>query len=407
MRIGYPKECKQGEKRFVLTPEVLSELLASGHEVFMQAGAGEGIHYSDEKYYEAAQGAHSANFQILPEMSDVYAKSEMIVMVKEPQKEAIPYIYNDHIVFSYLHLTGDQQLTEKLMDTGATFFAFETIPSKDGKSLPLLTPMSEIAGKQAVSYISQFARTDNGGMGKVFSDMNITVIGAGVAGQNALQDLASTGANVTVLDPKQEVRNKLQAQYGQPDSFAGTITIENSTPETIRQAVLQSDAVVDGVLAGKGKKAPTLITRELLKEWGEAMNRPIFVSISIDQGGIIQGAKPTSIDKPAVNMGTPEKPVLGIMVPNMPSLAALSASKALAGLVKNYTLEIANKGLLQAVVDSEQLRYGVNIAHGKITLPKEDIISAFPNSELIKLLHELDVINAVDVDERLPSSKGL
>jgi alanine dehydrogenase len=346
--IGIPKEIKDNEYRVALPPEGVAELAGAGHTVRVESGAGEGSGFSDADY--AAAGA-----ALLP-IDEVF-EAELILKVKEPQPGEIGRFHADQILFTYLHLAADEALTRGLMDTGVTAIAYEAVRDADGR-LPLLAPMSAVAGALAVTMGAHYLERAYGGRGVLLPGIagidpgQVTVIGAGVVGMNATRVAVGMGARVTVLDRSLEALARLTAAY--PASIA-----RESTPEAVAQAVADADIVVGGVLI-PGAQAPRMITREMI-----AAMRPgsVIVDVAIDQGGCVEGIRPTSHTDPVYV----ENGVVFCAIPNMPGVVPLTSTRALAAATLPYIRRIAADGWQAAAAADPGLRHGLRMTHRHMT----------------------------------------
>ena len=350
MKIGILKEIKNNENRVALPPAGVYELVQSGHEVFVEKGAGEGSAISDEAYLEV--GAI-----ILDEAKDVWA-SEMVLKVKEPLEEEYQYFREALILFTYLHLAANKSVTEALMAAKVTSIAYEGVRVDNG-TLPLLAPMSEIAGRMAAQIGAQFLEGPYGGKGILLAGVpgvrkgNVVVIGGGVSGTNAAQIASGFGANVTVLDINVNRLKELENQ------FNGQINTLLSNAFNIEQQLLTADLVIGAVLV-PGRKAPTLVSREMVKNMPD---KSVIVDIAIDQGGIFEtSASATTHDHPTyVDEG-----VIHYAVANMPGAVAQTATYALSNMTLPYIKQIANESFLTAIQENIALYRGVNTYQGHL-----------------------------------------
>lgn len=352
MKIGIPKEIKNNENRVGMIPAGVKALVDCGHIVYVQRMAGAGSGFPDEEYQQA--GA-----VMLDTAAEIYDAADMIVKVKEPLPAEYPLIHQDQILFTYLHLAAEVPLTKALMAQGAVGIAYETIELED-RSLPLLAPMSEIAGRMSVQIGAQFLEGPYGGSGVLLGGVpgvaagRVVVIGAGLVGTSAVKIAVGMGAQVTVVDIATKRLRYLDDIYG------NRITTLQSNPVNIAQAVKEADLVIGAVLI-PGAKAPHLVTEEMIKTM-----RPgsVVVDVAIDQGGCIETADRVSThsDPSYVRHG-----VVHYSVANIPGAVSRTSTLALTGATLPYVLEIANKGWLQAVKDSPALAKGVNVVGGKVT----------------------------------------
>ncbi len=351
MIIGTVREVKNKEYRVGLTPSSIKEYVQHGHKVYVEAGAGESSGFMDQDYINA--GA-----EILPTAADVWQKSEMIVKVKEPLASEFQFLREGLILYTYLHLAANEDLTRALMDTKTQSVAYETITLEDG-SLPCLKPMSEVAGRLSAIEGSKYLEKPFGGSGVLVSGVpgvapaKACIIGAGVVGENALKMLVGLGADVTILDVNLKKLTYLDDIYG------NRIKTLYSSQDNIEKTVKQSDLVISAVLL-PGAKAPKLIKQAYYKDM-----RPgsVVVDVAIDQGGSTEHAKATYHDNPTYEVDG----VIHYSVANMPGAVPRSSTIALNNSTLKYGLMIANLGLDQAIQRSKALKQGVNVFHGAIT----------------------------------------
>ena len=352
MRIGVPTEIKNREYRVGLVPESVAELTARGHKVLVQSGAGAGIGSGDDDY--RAVGA-----EIAPDAATVFAESQMIVKVKEPQKVEWEMLREDHILFTYLHLAPDPAQTIGLMESGCTAIAYETVTDAHG-GLPLLAPMSEVAGRLSIIEGGFYLKKTAGGRGLLLSGVpstdaaNIVIIGGGVVGTNAAKLAMGLGANVTILD-----RSVPRLRY-LDDIFGGGLTTKFSTGKALSDALLTADLVIGAVLI-PGAAAPRLVRREHL-----ATMRPgaVLCDVAIDQGGCFETSKATTHEDPVYDVDG----ITHYCVANMPGSVPLTSSHALNNVTLPFTLALADKGL-KALDDDPHLMNGLNVRGGKIVHP--------------------------------------
>ena len=364
MKIGVPKEIKNNEFRVGLTPESVAKLVNFNHEVFIQANAGVEIGFLDSAYKKV--GANIVN-----SAEELYVQSELIVKVKEPVPEEFKYLRNDQTVFAYLHLAGDPVNGLNLTKTGVTGIALETVTADDG-SMPLLSPMSEIAGQLSVIVGSYFLLKPNRGMGTLVGSINdleprtITIIGAGVAGTEAIKKAIDNRAKVKIIDMSVEKLNYLKDKFGDKN-----IDYIISSESSIEDAIKESDMVIGAVYV-IGKQAPKVIKRSMLK-----LMKPgtVMVDISIDQGGCFESSKPTTHDNPTYD----EDGIIHYCVTNMPGAVPLTATESLNKATLPYILELANKGIETALKENPHLANGLNIQNGEII--HESVREALINTE--------------------------
>jgi alanine dehydrogenase len=351
MLIGIPKEIKDHEYRVGATPAGVREIVNAGHKVLVQKGAGASIDFSDEQY--VAAGA-----KIAPSAKEVYAKAEMILKVKEPQKAECEMIRKGQIVFSYLHLAAEPQLTKMLMKSGCVGIAFETVTAAD-RSLPLLAPMSEVAGKLSIQAGAIALQKANGGRGVLLGGVpgvargKVVILGGGVSGTNAAKVAIGMGAEVIILD-----KSLPRIRY-LCDIFGNSAEVLYASLENIEANVIDADLVVGAVLV-PGAAAPKLISAKTVKKMKKGS---VMVDISIDQGGCFETSKPTSHSNPTyVTDG-----VVHYCVTNMPGAVARTSTQALENSTLPFTLALANKGYEKALRDDVHLLNGLNIFDGKVT----------------------------------------
>ena len=356
MIVGVPKEIKTAENRVGATPAGVDMLVKAGHKVLVEEGAGEGSGFSDEEYRRA--GA-----EIVPTAADAWG-AEMVLKIKEPIEPEYGFFHQDLLLFTYLHLANPElgELTRKLMDAGVTAVAYETVELPDG-TLPLLGPMSEVAGKMAMQVAAHFLEKTHGGRGILIGGVpgvapcNVVIIGAGVVGWNAAQVALGMGANVIVLNRGIERLHHLVNTLGLV--HPGNLTTLKLTPQTLADALKEADVVISGVYT-TGTRAPILITREMLKTMKPGS---IIVDISIDQGGICETSRPTThVDPVYVEEG-----VIHYCVTNMPGAVPRTSTIALTNVTMPYALKLANLGLVEAVRGDPALAKGVNVYKGHIT----------------------------------------
>lgn len=351
MRIGVPKEIKSHENRVAISPSGVNYLKKFGHEIFIQTGAGLGSGFTDEEYEQ--NGA-----TIVPKPEDAW-DVDLVLKVKEPLAEEYQYLREGLILFTYLHLANDPRLAEELMKKKVTAIGYETVQLDNG-SLPLLTPMSEVAGKMAVQIGAQYLESVYGGKGILLSGVpgvqrgNVVIIGGGVAGTNAAKVAVGIGANVTILEVNPERLRQLD------DLFQYEVNTLMSNPYNIAQAVKDADLVIGTVLI-PGKKAPKLVTEEMVKSMKPGS---VVIDIAIDQGGIFETSdRVMTHDNPTfVKHG-----VLHYAVANMPGAVPYTSTLALTNVTTPYALTIANLGLEQALRENDALLRGVNTYQGQVT----------------------------------------
>ena len=348
MKIGVPAEVKNNEHRVGLTPESVKILSDLGHQLYVQSNAGHAIGFTNQLY-------ESSGAQIIDSAADVFKLSDLIIKVKEPVESELQFLRKDLTLFTYLHLAGDPIKAKKLLETGVTGIAYETVTADDG-SLPLLAPMSAIAGQLGVVVGSYHLLKPNDGRGTLLSNLDpriVTVIGAGVAGKEAIAKAKANHAHVRVIDLNKSKLEELKSEFGE-EGMEYII----STPDAIKAAISESDIVIGSVYV-VGKEAPKVVTREMLTEMTDGS---VLVDISIDQGGCFETSKPTNHDNPTFV----ENGVLHYCVTNMPGAVPLSATSALNKATLPFIKELANKGIKQALSENNHLMNGLNIRHGEI-----------------------------------------
>lgn len=351
MRIGVPKEIKVHEYRVGLTPASVRELVARGHEVLVETGAGAGIGAEDSAYL-------AAGAQIVEAAAEVFARADMVVKVKEPQAVERARLRPGQILFTYLHLAPDPEQAADLLASGAICIAYETVTSPQG-GLPLLAPMSEVAGRLAVQAGARCLEKSAGGMGILLGGVagvapgRILILGAGVVGTNAAQMAVGTGAQVVVVDRSVEALRRIDA------IFNGRVATVFSNSENIEREAIAADLVISGVLI-PGAAAPRLITRATM-----AHMRPgaVVVDVAIDQGGSVEGARPTTHAEPTyVQDG-----VINYMVANMPGAVPRTSTYALNHATLPFVIALADRGWRAALARDAHLAAGLNVAQGKLT----------------------------------------
>jgi alanine dehydrogenase len=350
MRVGVPKEIKNHEYRVGLTPASVKELVAAGHELFVETGAGSGIDCPDSAYVKAGAS-------ILPDAAAVFETAEMIVKVKEPQAQEIAMIKPHHLLFTYLHLAADKPQAEGLMASGATCIAYETVTSRTG-ALPLLKPMSEVAGRLSVQVGAHYLEKAQGGRGVLLGGVpgvapaKVAILGGGVSGVNAAQMAVGARADVTIYD----ISNERLAEL---DMFFGSqIKTAYASRDAIARAVSEAELVIGAVLV-PGAAAPKLVTREMLK----TMKRgSVLVDIAIDQGGCFETSHPTTHADPVFEVDG----VIHYCVANMPGAVARTSAFALNNATLPFALKLANLGAEAAMAADPHLANGLNVSGGKI-----------------------------------------
>ncbi|WP_339245608.1 alanine dehydrogenase [Bacillus sp. FSL R5-0523] len=350
MIIGVPKEIKNNENRVALTPGGVSQLISNGHRVLVETGAGLGSGFENEAY-------ESAGAEIIADPKQVW-DAEMVMKVKEPLPEEYVYFRKGLVLFTYLHLAAEPELAQALKDKGVTAIAYETV--SEGRTLPLLTPMSEVAGRMAAQIGAQFLEKPKGGKGILLAGVpgvsrgKVTIIGGGVVGTNAAKMAVGLGADVTIIDLNADRLRQLD------DIFGHQIKTLISNPVNIADAVAEADLLICAVLI-PGAKAPTLVTEEMVKQMKPGS---VIVDVAIDQGGIVETVDHiTTHDQPTYE----KHGVLHYAVANMPGAVPRTSTIALTNVTVPYALQIANKGAAKALADNAALRAGLNTANGHVT----------------------------------------
>ncbi|MDP3650355.1 MAG: alanine dehydrogenase [Rhodoferax sp.] len=351
MRIGLPKEIKNHEYRVGLTPASVRELTSRGHQVLVQTGAGAAIGLSDEQYI-------AAGATLAADAAQVFAQSDMVVKVKEPQPQECAMLRPGQILYTYLHLAPDPEQTAALVKSGAVCIAYETITGPGG-GLPLLAPMSEVAGRMAVQAAAAHLEKSKGGMGVLLGGVpgvpaaHVVVLGAGVVGTHALQMAVGMGARVTVLDKNVDRLRQLDLVFG------NRINTVYSTTQSVEEAVLDADVVVGGVLI-PGAAAPKLVTRDMISRMKKGA---VVVDVAIDQGGCFETSHATTHAEPTYLVDG----VVHYCVANMPGAVARTSTFALNNATIGHAVALADKGWKQALKDNAHLKNGLNVANGQVT----------------------------------------
>lgn len=351
MRIGVPKEIKNHEYRVGLTPASVRELTEHGHAVLVQTGAGEAIGLPDDQY-------RAAGAELAPDATTVFAKSDMIVKVKEPQAKECVMLRPGQILYTYLHLAPDPEQTAALIKSGAVCIAYETITGAGG-GLPLLAPMSEVAGRMAVQAGAAHLEKSKGGMGILLGGVpgvaasHVVIIGAGMVGTNALQMAIGLGARVTVIDKSVDRLRQLDLVFG------NRINTMFSNAHSIEAAVLDADLVVGGVLI-PGAAAPKLVTRNMISRMKPGA---VVVDVAIDQGGCFETSHATTHAEPTFVVDG----VVHYCVANMPGAVARTSTFALNNATIGHAISLADKGWKKALRECVHLKNGLNVAEGKVT----------------------------------------
>jgi len=359
MIIGVPKEIKTHENRVSLQPGGVLQLRRNGHEVHIQKGAGVGSGFTDYMY-------ESNGAVIIDDVEDVWANADMIMKVKEPIAEEYPRMREGQIIFTYFHFAASRELTDAVIKSKCIAIAYETVEKKD-HSLPLLTPMSEVAGRMAAQEGAKYLEKATGGRGVLMGGIpgvppaNVIVLGGGIVGVNAAKIAAGMGANTTIFDLSVPRLRYLD------DVMPKNVTTRFSTEDAIRNLLPNTDLVIGAVLI-PGAKAPKLIRKEML-----SLMRPgtVMVDVAIDQGGCFETSKATTHDNPIYVI----EDVVHYCVANMPGAVPYTSTLGLTNVTTPYAVEIANKGWKKALTEDSELQKGLNIADGKIVY--KDVASAF------------------------------
>ena len=350
MIIGVPKEIKNNENRVGMTPAGVQEMTKHGHTVYVQAGAGVNSGFSDDAYI-------AAGAKILPAIEDVYAIADMIVKVKEPIASEYSLVRKGQLLFTYFHFASCEPLTKAMVESGAVCCAYETVERKD-RSLPLLVPMSEVAGRMAVQEGCYFLERPRGGKGKLMGGVpgvkpaKVFVIGAGIVGTAAARTAAGMGADVTICDIS------LPRLAYLTDVMPRNVKTLMSSEYNIREELKTADLVVGSVLI-PGAKAPKLVTRDML-----SLMQPgsVLVDVAIDQGGCFETSRPTTHEEPTYYVDG----ILHYCVANIPGAVPYTSTLALTNATLPYALQLADKGWQKACSDNEELRKGLNVVEGKV-----------------------------------------
>lgn len=352
MRIGVPKEIKNHEYRVGLTPEAVAELVADGHELWVQTKAGGGIGADDADY-------QAAGAVIEPDAETIFAGCDMIVKVKEPQAVERAMLRPGQILYTYLHLAPDPDQTKDLIESGAVCIAYETVTSDRG-GLPLLKPMSQVAGRLSIQAGANALQKENGGRGVLLGGVpgvnsgKVLVIGGGDVGYNAALMAVGMQADVTILERSNEVMEKLSYEFGV------RANVERSTPAVLEQRLAEADLVIGAVLI-PGAAAPKLVTREMLALMKEGA---VLVDVAIDQGGCFETSKPTTHDDPIYIVDG----IVHYCVANMPGAVARTSTYALNAATVHHAKRIARLGWKEAMHEDQHLLNGLNVCEGKLTI---------------------------------------
>jgi alanine dehydrogenase len=353
MIVGVTKEIKTDEYRVAMIPVGVEELTRLGHRVLIQAGAGQGSGISDDQY--ASLGA-----EIVPEAANIWGRADLVVKVKEPLPEEWPLLRSGQIVFTYFHFAADEKLTRAVMQSGITAIAYETIRDARGQ-LPLLTPMSEVAGRMSIQEGAKFLERPFEGRGILLGGVpgvlpaNVVILGGGIVGANAAKVAAGLGANVSILDINLDRLRYLD------DVMPKNVTTLFSDRHNIMDSLIRADLVIGAVLI-PGARAPYLVRREDLKRM---VPRAVIIDVAIDQGGCVETSMPTTHSKPTYIVDD----VVHYCVTNMPGAVGRTSTYALTNVTLPYVLQLAKKGVDRAVKENAALAHGVNIHQGRVTNP--------------------------------------
>jgi alanine dehydrogenase len=351
MIVGIPKEIKKDEHRIALPPDGVRELVRHGHTVYVETNAGLGSAFTDAEYVKA--GAN-----IVATADEAWGEADMVVKVKEPQPGEYAFLRPDLILFTYLHLAAAKDLTFKMLESGVTGLAYETVTDSEGR-LPLLEPMSEVAGRMAVQVVTHYLEKTQGGRGVLMGGIpgvrpaHIVILGGGTVGTNAAKMALGMGAKVTLLDINIERLRYLE------DVLHGRLTTLYSNESNVAEAITTADAVIGAVLI-TGAKAPRLIRREMLQTMPEGS---VIVDVAVDQGGCVETTRPTTHSDPTYTIDG----VLHYGVANMPGAVPRTSSLGLSNATLRYVLRVADMGLTEALRSDEGLAHGLNIYQGQVT----------------------------------------
>jgi alanine dehydrogenase len=368
--VGLPKEIKDNEYRVGLTPAGVRALTDAGHQVIVEKGAGEGSGFEDALYQRAGG-------RLIDSADDVWKTADMIVKVKEPIAPEYPRMREGQLLFTYLHLAPDHELTKQLIDRKVTGIAYETITDRRG-TLPLLTPMSEVAGRMAIQVGAHYLEKMSGGRGILLGGVpgvpaaRVVIIGGGVVGTNAAKIAVGMGAHVTIID------NNLDRLRELDDIFLSKISTLASSAYMIHDAISQADLIVGAVLV-PGAAAPKLVTKSMLKD---VPNGAVIVDVAVDQGGCIETTHPTTHSNPTYYV----EGVLHYCVANMPGAVPRTSTFALTNATLPYALKLANKGFMQAISSDQGLKEGVNTYAGHCTYEAVAAAQGIPFTALDQLI---------------------
>ena len=352
MIVGAPKEIKPGEQRVALTPAGVRALIERGHEVLVEASAGIGSGIRDDEY--GGVGAR------LAAPDELWAKAELVLKVKEPMPPEVRQLRAGQTLFTYLHLAADRALTDSLRTTGAILVAYETVQRSDG-SLPLLTPMSEVAGRLAVQEGAFYLGRAHGGRGVLLGGVpgvprgNVIILGAGIVGMNALRTAVGLGADVSILDVNLDRLRHVEELYG------NQVVTLMSNSYNVEQAVRRADLLIGAVLVA-GARAPVLVTRAMVETMKDGA---VIIDVAVDQGACIETIRPTTLAEPIYRIGN----VVHYGVSNMPALVPRTSTFALTNATLPYVLELADRGVAGATRANPALAKGINVCRGKLVHP--------------------------------------
>ena len=378
MLIGVPKEIKNNEFRIGLTPAGVKEMVQHGHQVMVQQDGGLSIGFDDAQY--TAVGA-----EIVEKAEEIFSRAEMIIKVKEPQANECKMLSPGQILFTYLHLAPDPKQTKLLLESGATCIAYETV-TEEGHGLPLLAPMSEVAGRMAVQAGAHNLEKTQGGNGMLLGGVpgvepaKVLVIGGGVVGINAARMAMGMGADVTLLDRSLDRLKELDMWFG------GRLKTVYSTAESVERHALEADLVIGAVLI-PGAAAPKLISRELV---GRMKTGSVMVDVAIDQGGCFETSKATTHEDPTYIVDG----VVHYCVANMPGGVARTSTMALTNATLPYALKLADKGVAQALQDDVHLRDGLNVHAGMVTYKAVADTLGYDYVEALKALESVSLLRS-------------
>ena len=351
MIVGIPKEIKKNENRISLTPFGAEELIKSGNSVLIEKSAGNASGFSDQDYIDSGAS-------IVSSPKEIYSNSDMIVKVKEPIGEELNLIKEEQIVFTFFHFAASETLTKGMIDNGSISIAYETVQKKNGE-LPLLVPMSEVAGRMAVQNGAKCLEANMGGKGKLLSGVpgvepaTVTILGGGVVGANAAKLAAGLGAKVNILDINPERLRYLN------DIMPSNVFTLYSNSHNISELLPKTDLLIGAVLI-VGAKAPNLVTKDMLKYMGE---KSVIVDVAVDQGGCVETCKPTTHEKPTYEI----EGITHYCVANMPGAVPYTSTLALSNSTFKYIYKLANNDLKENLSSLDELRSGVNIYKGHVT----------------------------------------